>query len=124
MLEGLLKGAIALKICFCSTPRGTINNGPRAQRPKDEGPEDLASCVALCFYDSLTCVNVLSSNVHLYHCESQSPHSKDVLHTKLCHFTLSLLPLSFLHSKSSLLYSPMQLTSYDVHAIQSTMLQP
>ena len=58
--------------------------GPGTQR---------SSSVALSFYDrNATCVNVLSSNVRLYCCWSQSPHlihSVDAFHTRLCYFTLS-----------------------------------
>ena len=49
----------------------TINTGPGTRGPGTQR----SSSVALSFYDrNATCVNVLSSNVRLYRCWSQSPH--------------------------------------------------
>ena len=80
---------------------------PRTQGPEDtrtRGPEDLrtrgprtrgpgtqrSSSVALSFYDrNATCVNVLSSNVWLYRCWSQSLHCYTHSCARLCYFTLS-----------------------------------
>ena len=49
---------------------------PRTRGPGTRGPgTQRSSSVALSFYDrNATCVNVLSSNVRLYRCWSQSPH--------------------------------------------------
>jgi len=88
---------------------------PRTKDPrtKDQGPKDLrtqgprtqrSSSVALTFYDrNATSVNVLSSNILLYHCGSQSPHCythNGALRTRLCYFTLAicLVSLFILHS--------------------------
>ena len=49
--------------------------GPEDKEPKDQGPNDLALLHLHSFYDrNATCDNVLSSNVWLYHCGSQSLH--------------------------------------------------
>ena len=49
----------------------TINTGSGTQGPGTQW----SSSVALCFYGrNATCVNVLNSNVWLYHCGPQSPH--------------------------------------------------
>ena len=54
-----------------NTGLGTEDQGPKDQEPKDQGPNNLA----LSFYDrNATCVNVLSSNIWLYRCGSQSLH--------------------------------------------------
>ena len=77
----------------------TINTGPGTRGLGTQGPKDPRTgdprtrgpgtqrfhSVALSFYDrNPTCVNVLSSNIRLYRCWSQSPHS---LYTQLTLFT-------------------------------------
>ena len=59
---------------------------PRTRGPGTRGPgTQRSSSVALSFYDrNATCVNVLSSNIRLYRCWSQSPHS---LYTQMTLFT-------------------------------------
>ena len=53
-----------------------MDPGPRTRGPGTQGPRtQRSSSVALSFYDrNATCVNVLSSNVRLYHCGPQSSH--------------------------------------------------
>ena len=108
------------------TLRVTINTGPGTRGPGTQGPEDRApedprtrgpgtqrsSSVALSFYDrNATCVNVLSSNVRLYRCWSQSPHSLYTLLTlfapdcAISHYLLAFFIYSSLcKPKNSLLY--------------------
>ena len=65
----------------------TINTGPGTRGPGTRGPgTQRSSSVALSFYDrNATCVNVLSSNVRLYRCWSQSLHC--LIYTLLTLFT-------------------------------------
>ena len=105
-----------------------MDPGPKDPRTRDPKTQLVVLHFAFMTASNATCVNVLSSNVHLYHCESQNPHcythKRRSSHQIVLFHIICLLPLSFLHSKSSLLYSAMQLMSYDVHVIPSTMLQP
>ena len=93
----------------------------RTRGPGTQGPGiQQSSSVALSFYDrNTTCVNVLSSNVRLYRCWSQSPHcytyTQLTLFTPDCaisHYLLAFFIYSPLcKSKNSLLYCMQGVTS-------------
>ena len=98
--------------------RVTINTGPGIQGPKDRGPKDQGpngqALLHLAFMK--TCVNVLSSNVRLYHCcmvtESALLYTQLTLFTPDCAISHYLLAFFILHSSNprivSLLHARLQ----------------